>query len=138
MSLKLDEWDEKFITEPQRQLIWICQRELQRNIAKTMKQDENLPGNAALIMLFLLGFPLLKIREVQYAEVSAEEHLDKVQAVKTKSFADAHDSINMSPNLWRVWSYLAPQDISLVLGVDMKRHKVSLRLQNDSNHAQFI
>ncbi len=40
-------------------LTWICHRELQRKVADISKDENNFPGNAALITLYILGFSLL-------------------------------------------------------------------------------
>ncbi len=40
--------------------------------------------------------------------------------------------------LWRLWTALAPQDISLMLRVDLLEKGVSLTLRNDSGDARFI
>ncbi len=38
-------------------LIWACQHALQKEVAKSLNSNHNLPSNHALIMLFFLGFP---------------------------------------------------------------------------------
>ncbi len=46
-------------------LSWTCQRELRKQISKMWKEDRNFAGEAALIMLFILGFPLLRMEWVE-------------------------------------------------------------------------
>ncbi len=48
-----------------------CQRELQGQVASMLREEENVPTNAALIMLFILGFPLLSVKAVGDGEVDA-------------------------------------------------------------------
>ncbi len=57
----------------------MCQRELQRKVAKTWSKDENLPGNAALVMLFMLGFLYLHMEEVHDPEIDVQETENEVQ-----------------------------------------------------------
>ena len=99
------------------------------------KEKKNYPGNAALIMLLILRFPLLKMDELQEAEVDAQ---DRVQERRGSSPSNLHRIVDLSVEVWRAWSPLAPQHISLVIQVDMKNHTVSLRLENNSADTQFI
>ncbi len=136
-SIRFDPWEKTVIKFPQHRLIWICQRELQGKVAKMRKGEENLPGNPALIFLFLLGLPLLCIEEVQDTEVGAQESQGNVQPGSATSSSNRHNSVDMDVHLWRTWSDLAPQDISLMLGVNLTKRTVSLRLQNDSDDVRF-
>ncbi len=121
------------IMVPQHRLIWMCQRELQKKVAKMRMKDDNLPGNAALIMLLLSGFPLLSAETVLDTEFWAQE----VQETSTSSFSNRQSSVDVDVQLWRVWTVLAPQDISLMCRVDSTKHTVSLRLQNSSGDKRF-
>ncbi len=123
-----------FITFLRRRLIWMCLRELQRKVVTTWGEDENLSGNASLIMLFLLGFPLLDMYKVEDTEGSVQE-IQEVKDVNTTSFSSRQD---LSVHSWRVWCVLAPQDISLVLQVDLTKRTVSLRLLNSSGDTRFM
>ncbi len=116
---------------------WICQRELQRKIAKMSREEENFPGNAALIMFFILGLPLLKVDQ-QEAEVDAHDDQGEVQEVSMTSTSNKHCSVTMSVRSWRFWTVLSPQDISLIVRVDETKGTWSLRLQNDSGDSRFI
>ncbi len=119
-----------------RHLIWICQRELQRKVAKMGDKDENFPGNAALIILFLLGFPLLRMEWVHDSEVCSKENQEERQETSTASSLNRDNSVDVSVQIWRVWTVLAPQDISLMLRVDYTNRTLSLRLRNDSGITQ--
>ncbi len=116
-------------------LIWVCQRELQGKVAKMSREEDNFPGNAALIMLFILGFPLLKMDDLQEAEVHAQ---DSVQEGRGSSPSNSHRIIDLSVEVWRAWTPLAPQHISLVIQIDKKNRTASLRLENNSGDTRFI
>ncbi len=118
-------------------LVWVRQRELQNKIAKLGDKDENFSGNAALIMLFLLGFPLLRIEVLHDSEVGSKENQQERLETSTASSLNRDNSVDASVEIWRVWTVLAPQDISLMLRVDFTNRTVSLRLRNDSGIAQF-
>ena len=122
------EFDTKETTEDKESwyLIWICQRELQRKVARMLNEEENLPGNTALIMLFILGSPLLEIGYAPDAESSAS------------SCSDTHRSIDMNVDTWRVWTPLSPQDISLIIRCDSDSGAVSLQMRNDSRDTRFM
>ena len=123
---------------PTSYLIWMCQRELQREIAKMSKEDENLRGNAALVMLFMLGIPLLCVKEVQEAEIAGQENQDGVREENALSSSSRDHSVDVSVRLWRLWTALAPQDISVMVRVDLAEGTVSLSLRNRSNDERFI
>ncbi len=126
------------ITRPvERHLVWVCQRELQRKIAVIGDKDENFPGNVALIMLFLLVFPVLSMEELHDSEVGSKENQEERQETSTASSLTKDNSVDVSVEKWRVWTDLAPQDISLMLRVDYTNLAVSLRLPNDSGTTQF-
>ena len=119
-------------------LTWICQRELQRKVAKMSKEEESFSGNAALIMLFILGFPLLHVNFVEDTEVCAQDSQDEIQEASISSSSRSHYSVFLSQETWRAWTPLAPQDISLIIPTDSDSGTVSLKLQNNSGDAQFI
>ena len=119
-------------------LIWVCQRELQRIIAKEWNEDENLPGNAALIMLFILGFPCLSLMEVQDVEIGDEESQSEVLEASSSSSSNRDRRVDVNTKLWRARTILAPQDISLIIQVDLTNGIVSLRLRNSISDARFI
>ncbi len=50
-----------------RNMTWICQRELQRKVAKKPKGEENFVGEPSLIMLLIIGFPILHVDWVNAA-----------------------------------------------------------------------
>ncbi len=117
-------------------LPWTCQRELQKKVAKLSREEENFPGNAALIMLFLLGFPILKMVK-QETVVGAQDSQDSGNDAKGPLPSNTHRTIDLSVEVWRTWTPLAPQYISLVIQLDKRNRTASLRLQNDSGEAQF-
>ncbi len=123
---------------PRHRLTWVCQRELQRNVAGTSSKDENLPGNAALIMLFMLGFPLLRMENVQDAEIGGQECQDEMNGERALSASNRDSNVNVSVRTWRVWTVLAPQDISLMIRVDHIKGTVSLRLRNNGSEGRFV
>ncbi len=119
-------------------LTWICQRELQRKVAKMTSEDENFPGNSSLILLFILSFPLLRMDHVREGEADLQDCHDGVQKATASSSPSSHRSIDLSVHLWRAWTPLAPQDMSLAIRTDSDRGKVSVRLQNDGDDSRFI
>ncbi len=123
--------------EVEQHLVWVCQRELQKKVAKTGDKDENFPGNAALIILFLLGFPLLRIEELHDSEGGSNETQEERQKTSTASSLNRDSSVDVYVEILRVWTVLAPQDISLILQVDFTNRTVLLRLRNDSDITQF-
>ncbi len=127
--------DPPFVLQHSR-IVWVCQRELQRKVAQIENKDENLPGNVALMMLFLLGFPVLSMEKVQDAEFGTEES-QEVQETNTASCFNRHGSLDLSVQSWRAWTVLAPQDISLMIRVDLANRTVSLRLRNGDSDAEF-
>ncbi len=118
-------------------LTWICQRELQRKVAR-MPKEENLPGNAALIILFILGFPLLRFKDVKDGEVEAQDSQGKVQEASALSCPNIHCTVDLNVEVCHVSTPLAPQDISLIIQIDKTKRTASLRLQNNSGDARFI
>ncbi len=131
--------NEGFRMYPQHRLIWIFQRELQREVAQMRNKDENLPGNGALIILFWLGFPLLNIVKMQDAEGSSCTHAsqDRIQEARTVSSSNIHSSVDVSVQYWRAWTILAPQNVSLVFRVDLSNRRVSLRMHIHEGDARF-
>ncbi len=119
-------------------LTWICQRELKRKVAGLSSDEENLPGNAALIMLFILGFPLLQVYQVEDGEVGAQEGQDEVHQGSASSGSNRHFRIDMNVEVWRATTPLAPQDISVVIRRDSEEGTISMSLQNDSGATRFI
>ncbi len=57
--------------------------------------------------------------------------------VNASSCSEMHRS-DLNIKLWRVWTFISPQDISYIVRFDSDEHEVSLRLQNDSGDTQFI
>ncbi len=119
-------------------LIWVCQRELQRKVATMQCKEENLPGNAALVMLFMIGFPFLCIEECPEPEVSVRESQDEVYGANLSSSPSTHCSVDVSVQAWRVSTALAPQNISLMIRVDSSNHTVSLKLRDNNGDRRFI
>ncbi len=126
------------ITEDSSALIWICQRELQRMVAQMSREEEKFAGSAALIMLFILGFPHLKVQHLQPDEVGIQNSQDEPQQIRISLSSSTHRSVNLSVEVWRAGTCLSPQDISLIIRVDSDKSEMSLRLQNDSGDARFI
>ncbi len=119
-------------------LIWMCQRELQRIVAKMPKEEEKFSGNAALIMLFILGFPLLQIDEPQEPEVRGQDGRDNAHEGRVSSPSNTTRTIELSVEVRRAWTPLAPQHISLVIQIDKRNRTASLRLENNSGDTRFI
>ncbi len=122
---------------PQLRPIWICQRELQTKVARSWKNDENLPGNAELIMLFMLGFPLLRVEKVQDAKNHVQPSQDEVRVESVSSSSNRDRSVDVSVQEWRIWTPLEPEDISLMIRLDLTRQTLSLRLQTNSDDGRF-
>ena len=95
-------------------------------------------GNFAIIMLFLLGFPLLEMEYVQDAEISVQESLGEVCEESGLGSSNRDRSVDVNAEVWRVWTALMPQDISLIIQVDCTTHTVSLRLQTSSGDERFM
>ncbi len=119
-------------------LIWAYQRELQRKVAQTWSKDENLPGNAALIMLFMLSFPCLCMEKVKDAEISAQESQTQVREESELASSNRDCSVDVNVQVWHVRTVLVPQDISLMLRLDLAMHTVSLGLESSSGQERFI
>ncbi len=115
---------------------WACQRELQRKVAEMSTKGEKMPENAALIMLFLLGFPILNVKYLGFEEVAAQHRPGEGQEGRATSSSDRHRAIDLVP-VWRLWTPLAPQDISLNIQCDSDRGTVFFRLQNDGDNTKF-
>ncbi len=126
---KLGFYDRTYIT-------WICQRELQKKVAQMSREDENFSGDASLIMLFILGFPLLQMDNAQDGEVDAQSSEEAVQKASGSSPASTHRRIDLS-NVWRAWTDLSPQDISVIIRIDSDSGTLSLRLENNSGDTCF-
>ncbi len=109
-----------------------------KKVAKIGNKDENFPGNAALIFLFLLGFPLLDMEEVQADEPGMQETQEEIQEMNTRSFSNSYHSVDMGGYVYRLRTALAPQDFSLMLRVDLTKRIVSLSLRNDGGDSRFI
>ena len=120
-------------------LIWRCQCALQQEIFRMQETDENLPGNKATIMLFMLGLPCLKFEEVGNAEQEDEEHAQNTGKSNTSNSTEysADLGVNVSVEVFRVWSPLAPQNISLMIRRDRETGEISLWLKNNSESAGF-
>ncbi len=122
----------------ERRLIWVCQRELQKIVAQARSEDENLPGNAALIMLFILGFPCLRVEKVQDGEINVQESQYEVQEGSVSSSSNRERSVDLNVQVWHVSTVLAPQDISLMLRLDLRKRTVSLRLRKSNSDERFL
>ncbi len=83
-------------------LIWVSQRELQRETAEMSSEEENLPGNPALIMLLILGFPLLQVKVVEDGEFCAYDSRVNVHDASASTYADMHRDMDLSVRTWRV------------------------------------
>ncbi len=115
----------------------ICQRELQRKVAKMLCEQKNIQESAALVILFILGFPLLNMDSIGFEEVIEQDKQDKGREARAPVPFSRHRVINLI-TVWRAWTPIAPQDISLKIRIDSGRGTVSLRLQNDSSDSRFI
>ncbi len=103
-----------------------------------MSRDEaNMTGNAALIMVFILGFPILDIGSMGIQDVVAQHRQSEIQVARPASPSNEHRAIDLI-RVWRVWTPLAPQDISLTIRCDIIRGTIFLRLQNNSDDARFM
>ncbi len=119
-----------------RNLTWICQRELQRKVAKMSRTEGYFRGNACLIMLFILGFPLLQTDNVQGGEIGGQGSQDEAREASISFSSNRHCSISLG-DVQRAWTPLAPQHISLLIQIDETNRTLSLRLENDSGDARF-
>ncbi len=111
---------------------------MQRKIAKIRHENAILPENGALIMLFLLGFPLLDMEEVQSLEAGLEGSQEELREVSNVSFSNSQNSVDVDEYVCRVWTPLAPQDISIMLRVNLTNRTVSLGLRNYSGDSRFM
>ncbi len=131
-------FDNREIIQDHHYLIWICQRELQRQISEMYMQEQSLPGSAALVMLFILGFPLLEVDNIEDSECDRQETQGKLQEAIALSCSSRQSTIDLSVKVWRVWTCLAPQLLSLIIRHDSDKGIMSLRLENKSGGARFI
>ncbi len=129
---------EKGLQAHESDLNWICQRELQREVAEMSMDEGNLPASAALIMLFILGFPLLDVYQIQDDDFSSQNSREVVHDASASSSSNTHCSINLDGLVYRAWTPLSPQDISLIIRHDIGGGTTSLHLQNDSGDERFI
>ena len=109
-------------------LTWLCQRKVwsifsRKHSVKSWKENKNLPGQPSLIMLFILGFPVLRMESVPDYEVSAQQ--------------ETITAIHVSVQTWGAWTPIAPGNISLEIRVDKTNQKLSLRLVNNSSTRKF-
>ncbi len=130
-------YEEMGFTPLEDRLIWVCQRELQKLVTETRSEDENLPGNAAMVMLFMLGFPFLRMEKVQEAEICIQSQ-EEVHEESVSSSSNRERSVDVNVHVWRVSTALAPQDISLMLRLDLTKRTVSLRLRNSGSDGRFL
>ncbi len=114
-------------------LIWACQHALQRELARpsNMHQHENLPANCALIILFLLGFPILK------TYVSPRDSTTSIQRTNTSS-TSMHLMIDANIAVWHVRAFPAPQDVYVEIRVNFETREVSLSVQSNRGEEHFI
>ncbi len=119
-------------------IIWICQRELQRKIAKMSRDKGNLSGDKALIMIFILGFPLLCVKDEEDADSGARFSQDSRHESSASVSPNNHHCVDLNVQVWRAWTPLAPQLISVIIRNDPGRNTVSLRLENDSGQERFL
>ncbi len=82
----------------------------------------------------MLGFPFLRMDEVQEAEISVHENQEEIYEESSLS----HSSVDMNVQVWRVGSVLAPQDMSLMIRLDLAKRAVSLRLRNSNGEGRFM
>ncbi len=87
-------------------------------------------------MLFILGFPLLQMDNAQDGKVDAQSSEEAVQKASGSSPASTHRRIDLS-NVWRAWTDLSPQDISVIIRIDSDSGTLSLRLENNSGDTRF-
>ncbi len=83
-------------------------------------------------MLFMLGFPFLCMERLQNTEISVQE------SRSLSSSLNRDFSVDFSVQVWRLWTIIAPQDISLMMRVDLNNHTVSLILRNSTSDTNFI
>ncbi len=101
-------------------------------------KGENFPGNAVLIMLFILGFPLLRMSHELDGEVGPQDSHERFQEASVSSRSNTHRSIDVGAQIRRAWTPLAPQDISLMILHDYGTGTVSLILQYNGADSRFI
>ncbi len=83
-------------------------------------------------MLFMLGFPFLCMERLQNTEISVQE------SRSLSSSLNRDFSVDFSVQVWRLWTIIAPKDISLMMRVDLNNHTVSLILRNSTSDTNFI
>ena len=90
----------QFVMLPERRLTWVYQRELQREVSEMWSEDENLPGNAALIMLFMLGFLCLRMKKIQDGEIGEQGSQDGIVEKSMASSTSRDRSLDLSVQVW--------------------------------------
>ncbi len=78
------------------------------------------------------------MKRLQDCAVGAQESQEDEQEESTESFSDRHNRVDVFVQLWRAWTVLAPQDISLMIRVDLTNRTVSLKLRTSGDDARFV
>ena len=109
-------------------LIWICQYELQRQVASAIIKCDSLPSELKLILLFLSDYLTL--------DVEMEEHSTGYQEAKASQHTP-NNALYFSEQYWCVRPRQAPQAISLMIRLDYEMLKLSLVLENTDDDSRF-
>ncbi len=78
------------------------------------------------------------MEEVQEAEIAVLENRNEGQDELTSPSSNHDHSMDVDVRELRLWTALAPQDISLMLRLDLRDRSVSLTLRNDAGYSRFI
>ena len=73
------------------------------------------------------------MKKVRESEIVVQESKDEIYDSGLLS-SNRERGVDLNVQVWSVSTVLAPQDISLMLRLDMRKRKVSLRLRNNGSN----
>ncbi len=73
------------------------------------------------------------MKKVRESEIVVQESKDEIYDSGLLS-SNRERGVDLNVQVWSVLTVLAPQDISLMLRLDMRKRKVSLRLRNNGSN----
>ena len=120
-----------------KRIIWVCLEALQREVTRISNGHQNLPSSNALIMLFLLGFPVLDMRKIEESEVGTRDSNTDICESKASTW-QSHHSVNLSNQVWIVDTNLGAQDIWIEIRIDTDMQRCMVGLKKGSDVSRFV
>lgn len=109
----------------------VCQQSLQKELAKMYSKDKNFPSKHALIMLFLLSYHRVRIKDEQVNDAEVDSFESQSAAYESSmSMSSIHDNVDVSVRVCRVSSVLGMQKISVMIRTDFEKRIISLSLEH--------